>query len=146
MRFVMVGKGHDLERMEMMAKVHPELIVIPGVSFAEMQELYAAADVYVHGGTEPASTALVIGAIAHLPVMSSPAVGCTADVVREGVTGCLIRDFLSEDEWTAAFRKMWDQKRNWGRYGEMARRLSQAIDCANVVEPFVQRVIVAAGK
>lgn len=139
-RFVMVGKGDDLAQMQERAKTHPELVIVPGVSFAEMQELYAIADVYVHGGKEPASSALVIGAIAHLPVMSSPAVGCTADVVREGYTGVLIRDFLSEDEWAEGFERLWAQRAMWKEYGDNARELSRELDCERVVNKFMETV------
>lgn len=133
-RFVMVGKGPDLEEMRRMAAEHPELVIVPGVSFEEMLKLYAAADVYVHGGTEPASTALVIGAISHLPVMSSPAVGCTADVVRDGETGVLVQNYLSEDEWASAFGCIWDARMDWVSYGTRARELSRELDCGCIID------------
>lgn len=139
-RFVMVGKGNDLGQMQDRAKSHPELVIVPGVSFAEMQDLYALADVYVHGGKEPASSALVIGAIAHLPVMSSPAVGCTADVLRDGETGVLVKDYLNEDEWVAGFERMWANRNSWKEYGEKARGLSRELDCERVVAKFVEMV------
>jgi len=136
-RFVMVGKGPDLEEMTALAKAHSEMMVVPGASFADMQELYALADVYVHGGTEPASSALIIGAIAHLPVMSSPAVGCSADVVREGETGVLVSDYLSVFEWTAAFERMMVCRDHWETFGGRARELSRPLDCSQTVASFV---------
>lgn len=144
-KFVMVGKGEEMEAMTALAQEHPELVVVPGVSFDEMQELYAIADVYVHGGTEPASSALVIGAIAHLPVMSSPAVGCTADVVREGETGCLVHDYLSADDWYDAFERMMANRDKWATYGERARELSRPLDCDNTIKDFT-RIIGGIGK
>lgn len=145
-KFVMVGKGDDLALIQERAKTHPELVIVPGVSFAEMQELYALADVYVHGGKEPASSALVIGAIAHLPVMSSPAVGCTADVVRdekvEESTGVMISDYLSENEWEDGFERMWARRARWSAYGERARELSRKLDCENAVRKFCELVII----
>jgi len=111
--------------------------VLPGVSFSEMQELYALADVYVHGGKEPASTALVIGAISHLPLISSLSVGCAADVVRDGETGVLLTDCLSVDGWVAAFRRMMSDSDRWGDYGINARIASERLDCDNTIENLI---------
>ena len=139
-RFVMVGAGPELEKMREMANGSDSLKVIPGVSFAEMQELYAVANVYVHGGAEPASTALVIGAIANLPVMSSSAVGCSADVVLDGETGMRVKDCLSEDDWVSAFERMLANQVKWKDWGERARELSRPLDCENVIDRFVEVV------
>lgn len=136
-KFVMVGAGPELEKMQEMASTAESLKVIPGVSFAEMQELYAIADVYVHGGAEPASTALVIGAISHLPLISSPAVGCSADVVKDGETGVLISDYLSEGEWEEDFLRLMECHEKWNEFGDEARRLSEPLDCKGVVGKFV---------
>ena len=140
-RFVMVGKGPELAHMEEMSKSCKALKVIPGVSFADMQELYAVADVYVHGGCEPASTALVIGAISHLPLISSPNVGCSADVIVDGKTGVLVHDYLSENEWSKGFDKIVSQCSRWQDFGREARELSRQLDCEYVVAKFVEMVL-----
>lgn len=137
-KFVMVGVGPELEKMQEMANASAALKVIPGISFAEMQELYAVADIYVHGGAEPASTALVIGAIAHLPLVSSPSVGCSADVVRDGETGVLVDDCLSEEKWEKGFERMMEWRARWKEFGDEARRLSEPLDCERVVSGFVE--------
>lgn len=134
--FVMVGVGPELERMKDMARHFVSLKVIPGVSFSEMQELYAIADVYVHGGCEPASTALVIGAISHLPLISSMAVGCTADVVRKNESGVIVENHVSVDAWVNGFEEMMCNLPKWEVYGANARRLSEILDCENVIAKF----------
>ena len=140
-RFIMVGKGPELVRMEKMSESCKALKVIPGVSFAEMQELYAIADVYVHGGCEPASTALVIGAISHLPLISSLNVGCSADVIVDGQTGVLVHDCLSEDEWSKSFERIMSLRDCWLDFGRKARELSEQLDCQSIVSKFVDMVL-----
>lgn len=139
--FVMVGKGPELARMQEMSESSMALKVIPGVSFADMQELYAIADVYVHGGAEPASTALVIGAISHIPLISSPNVGCSADVIVDGETGVLVHDYLSVDEWSRSFDKIVSLRSSWQEFGCKARELSRQLDCEYVVSKFVEMVL-----
>ena len=140
-KFVMVGKGPELQLIDEMASKYSCLKVIPGVSFLEMQELYAVADVYVHGGTEPASTALVIGAISHLPLISSSAVGCSSDVIKHGSSGALVGNFLSIDEWMLAFDYILMRKESWREMGQLARKLSRSLDCERVVENFISSII-----
>lgn len=135
-KFVMVGAGPELEKMQEMANFSTSLKVIPGVSFAEMQELYALADVYVHGGAEPASTALVIGAISHLPLISSPSVGCSADVVKDCETGVLVEDCMSKEKWGKGFERVMEWRTKWQEFGDEARRLSESLDCDDVVDRF----------
>jgi len=145
-KFIMVGRGPELECMQELATRESALIVLPGVSFDEMLKLYALSDVYVHGGTEPASTALVIGAIAHLPLISSPAVGCFADVVIDGETGYAVNDYLSVEEWESAFVRALDDMSNWKMKGERARVLSRTLDSDRVVEEFSEKVLLFMGE
>lgn len=136
-RFIIVGRGPDLEKMEARAKSCPQLTVLPGVSFDEMLNLYAIADVYVHGGTEPASTALVIGAISHLPLLSSNAVGCSWDCLVHEKSGHLISDYLSVDNWKEGFAFFLENKALWEEYGLNARELSRKLDVEQTVAQFV---------
>ena len=140
-KFVMVGAGSELEKIREMANTSTSLKVIPGVSFSEMQELYAITDVYVHGGAEPASTALVIGAISHLPLISSLAVGCSADVVKDGETGVFVSDYLSEGEWVEGFLRLMEHRTSWKSFGDAARKLSEVLDCNFVVDQFVAMLL-----
>ncbi len=144
-KFVMVGRGPDLESMQKLAAKEPSIIVLPGVSFDEMLKLYALSDVYVHGGTEPASTALVIGAIAHLPLVSSPAVGCFADVVVDGETGYAVGDYLSVEQWESAFVRALDDVSRWKEKGDRARSLSRILDSDKVVQEFSEKVLILMG-
>ncbi len=139
-RFVMVGSGPELEKIQCMAADTDSLRVIPGLPFDEMLELYSVADVYVHGGCEPASTALVIGAIAKLPLITSRSVGCAADVLVDGETGVLIEDCLSEDDWVHGFERMIYKRSEWQKYGEKARELSRSLDSDVVVDSFVSQI------
>jgi glycosyltransferase involved in cell wall biosynthesis len=139
-RFVMVGRGPELSMMQELAEKEPSLKVLPGVSFEEMLKLYALADVYVHGGTEPASTALIIGAIANLPLISSPAVGCYDDVVRDGETGYSVADYLSVPNWEQAFVRALEGKGAWITMGMRARALSRKLDSDLVVAKFCEKM------
>ena len=138
--FVMVGRGPELEKMKMVAEKKNALKVIPGCSFSEMLELYAAADVYVHGGKEPASTALVIGAIAKLPLISSSAVGCFADVVKDGVSGYDVNDYLSVQAWKETFERAYSEQSQWIDMGKAARVLSLDLDVDNCVKRFIEKI------
>lgn len=140
-RLVIVGRGPDLSKMQEIANSHPELIVVPGCSFDEMKSLYAVADVYVHSGTEPASTALVIGAIAGLPILTSEAVGCAADVLEDGKSGVCVTNYLSVDAWCEGFRKMMDEKSNWTTMGAYARELSCKLDVYEIYPRFAEKVL-----
>lgn len=139
-KFVIVGKGPDLEKMKAVSIENSTVKVVPGCSFEEMLSLYAAADVYVHGGKEPASTALVIGAIAHLPILSSDAVGCSADVLEDRHTGIRVCDYLSSDEWRKGFGSIYKSKDLWHAWGDAANSLSRRYDAASCAQGFSQAV------
>lgn len=138
--FVMVGNGCDYDEMCKMGKRHSCLRVLPGCSFNEMLELYAVADVYVHGGEEPASTALVIGAIAHLPLISTDSVGCSADVLIDNETGVKVGDYLSVPEWHGAFCRIVNKRDEWQQMGDRARALSRHLDADVVAKRFLQTI------
>lgn len=132
--FLIVGRGPDLELMQEISLKEKCIRVIPGCSFDEMLSLYAMSDVYVHGGTEPASTALVIGAISHLPLISSMAVGCAKDVLVDGESGVLVEDYKNGALWELGFEKMLKSEDLWKIYGDRARDLSLNLDvdvCVN---------------
>lgn len=139
-KFIMVGNGPENEKMRAVALKHPCLKVVDGCSFEEMLKLYGLADVYVHGGIEPASTALVIGAISGLPLVSSPAVGCYYDVVLDGETGVAVKDYLSVDEWTEAFDRIVALEPKWREFGKKARGCSRILDVEESVENMVKIV------
>jgi glycosyltransferase involved in cell wall biosynthesis len=138
--FVIVGIGDDLKLMQEISLEEKSIKVIPGCSFDEMLSLYAMSDVYVHGGTEPASTALVIGAISHLPLISSMAVGCAKDVLVDGETGVLVYDYKSVALWKAGFDKILKSEDLWDLMGEKARTLSKRMDVDVCVNQFIDVV------
>lgn len=143
-RFVIVGKGEDLERMMIFSKRHPSISVIPGCSFDEMLSLYAVANVYVHGGKEPASTALIIGALAHLPLISSMAVGCSVDVIVNRESGLLVPCYLSEKDWVEKFTEMQRFKSSWIWWGDVARQRSRCLDVDVIVKDFADKIVAGA--
>lgn len=135
-KFIIVGKGADNARMHGIANMHPELIVVDGVSFKEMMSLYALADVYVHGGKEPASTALVIGAASGLPLLSSDAVGCSADCLDEQ-SGYKVGDYLNEKSWAEGFMYMLDHKDDWPSMGRHSIALAEKLDVKSALTSFL---------
>lgn len=139
-KFIMVGNGEDFGAMKEAERTNECLRALPGCSFEEMLQLYAAADVYVHGGTEPASTALVIGAIAKLPVISSPAVGCYYDVVRDGETGFAVANYLDEQQWCDVFMRCLKKRTDWDEMGRRGRMLSRSLDVGLTVANFVAAI------
>ena len=139
-RYIIVGKGPDLENMQELSKTYNEIIVVPGCSFEEMKSLYALSDIYVHGGREPASTALVIGGIASLPLISSHAVGCCLDCVEDEVSGYVVKNCASIKDWELAFKWMLDNRDKWHYMGSEARRKSKDLDVDVVVESFINLI------
>ena len=135
-RFVIVGRGPDLERMLVLGKENPALKVYDGVSFDEMLNLYAIADVYVHGGTEPASTALVIGAIAGLPLLSSEAVGCSKDCLLDGETGVKVTNYLDIECWANGFNRLLSSVDHWLSFGASARKKAALLDVKTTLAQF----------
>lgn len=136
LKLMIVGEGPDLPRMRDYARAHPEIVVSGGVSFQEMLSLYAMADVYVHGGCEPASTALVIGAIAKLPLVSTKRVGCSFDVLRDGKSGVEAGEPTDVESLARAFGRMASMRSRWADMGNEARELSKALDVEQTVAAF----------
>ncbi len=145
-RFVMVGSGEDFETMSRLAAEHPQLVVKRGCSFDEMLGLYGAADVYVHGGKEPASTALVIGALAKLPLVSSLAVGHAWDCLVDGVSGVVVKDHTSVAAWDAAFERLMASRADWPTLGQAAREAARALEVEPAVDNFVRSATAAIGR
>ncbi len=137
-KFLCVGSGPDYEKMEHLAHGHSQLLISKGVSFDEMLALYAIADVYVHGGKEPASTALVIGAIAGLPILSSPSVGCSWDCLIHEKSGYQVSDYRSAEEWRDGFVYLLSNSDKWRAMGTEAQRLSMSLDVEVAVKRFVE--------
>lgn len=136
-RFVIVGRGPDLEVMEQKSKEFPQLIVLPGVSFDEMLNLYAFSNIYVHGGIEPASTALVIGAISNLPLLSSNAVGCSWDCLQHKQSGYCVPNYLSVEDWEKGFLYFLENLSASKEYGIKARALSRSLDVEKIISEFI---------
>ena len=139
-KLVIVGNGSDYDKMIELSKVHNKLKVLPGCSFDDMLSLYAASDVYVHSGKEPASTALVLGGIAHLPLISSMAVGCSADVLVDGVSGFKVENFMDSLSWERGFERSKAFQSRWRQMGLAARDLSRKLDVEPTVAHFISKM------
>ena len=136
-RFVICGRGDGLNEMQDIARTDSSIIVVPGLPFNDMLELYAMADVYVHGGMEPASTALQIGAIAKLPLLTSKAIGFAWDLLVDEETGIEVKDFKDQEQWIHGFSHILDMRTRWREMGTRARELSRKLDSDVVAEGFV---------
>lgn len=136
-RFIACGRGDGLAEMQAIAEKASSIIVVPGVSFRDMLELYALADVYVHGGIEPASTALQIGAIAKLPLISSKAIGFAWDLLIDGESGVEIDDYRNAEQWVDGFSRILDMRKEWAEMGKRARALSIKFDADVVADRFM---------
>jgi len=89
---VLIGVGSQRQLLKEMArkrKFHT-IHFLSAVPFRDLAKWYAISDAYIHSGWESYSTALAYAAIAGLPIVSTTAVGATADYVHEGETGYLI--------------------------------------------------------
>ena len=98
---------------------------IEGMPWTELPGLYARADVYVHTGNEQFSTALLVGAMAGLPLMASRDVGACADLFEDGETeqpGILVHEWRSVDAWQEAFEQMVAKRTQWSLMGEIAKK------------------------
>ncbi len=121
-RFIMIGKGEDYNTIAQLATHYPALIPINGCTFSDLKTFYSIADIYIHGGTEQASTALMIGAAAGLPLISSPAVGCTRDYLENGATGLIVEDYQSVTQWENAFNRILTLRNTWEHMGLAAQK------------------------
>lgn len=137
-RFIACGRGDGLAEMQEIAEKDRSIIVVPGVSFRNMLNLYAMADVYVHGGIEPASTALQIGAIAKLPLISSKSIGFAWDLLIDGESGVEIDDYKNAEQWIAGFSRILDMRDKWCGMGRKARELSMKFDADIVADRFIR--------
>jgi len=141
MLFLMVGRGLDYGKMKQLEDSNPNKFrVINGCSFDEMQTIYSIADVYVHGGQEPYSTALVIGAIAGLPLVSSQAVGAAWDCLVDGDSGVLVKDHNSKEAWVTGLKRMMVLKDMWQEMGSRASMYAQQNTIESVSQDIIGRI------
>lgn len=89
-QLLLLGEGPFLDAVKsLVIDKHLEGIVIMpgGVAYDELAKYYSVADVYLHAGWEPYSTAVVIAASLGLPLAVSSEVGAVEDVLKHGVNG-----------------------------------------------------------
>lgn len=134
MRFLMIGKGEDYEKILEMASQSSALFPVNGCSFDALKEFYAVADVYVHGGKEPASTALLMGAGSNLPLISSYSVGFSLDCLEDGKSGFLVEDYADLKCWVSAFERAMTNENKWESMGAVAYEKNKAFDPGVVAE------------
>ena len=108
---VVIGDGAQEPRLRELATASPgRLTHIPRLPFDALPDMYALADVYVHAGSEPYSTACEYAAAAGLAMIMSPRVGYHADLVAL-TDGSGVSTFDSDDDLAAA---LVDQARRLG--------------------------------
>lgn len=104
---------------------------IDGVPWVELPTLYAKADVYVHTGNEQFSTALLMGAMAGLPLMASKDVGACVDLFEDSADdepGLLVDEWRSAAAWQVAFEQMVEKRVQWPHMGEIAKKRAAKFD------------------
>jgi glycosyltransferase involved in cell wall biosynthesis len=127
---LMIGGGSDAQRVDQMIAGFPMITRVDHCSFDELIQFYANIYCYVHTGREPYSTALALGAVAGVPLISSSAVGASYDYIQDGVTGVLVSDYKSSREWGAAMQDVYD----WGEEKRLSAR-NQLMDMVKKLSP-----------
>jgi glycosyltransferase involved in cell wall biosynthesis len=89
---IIVGDGPDYAAIRDLVRLHGggNVSLLGGIPFSELAHAYALADVFVHPGTEPYSTATEFAALAALPIIATEGVGYTADLRRAGVESLIV--------------------------------------------------------
>ena len=107
-----------------------------GCTWQTLNGMYAKADVYVHTGEEQFSTALLLGAMAGVPLLAGAEVGVCADLF-EGPGACpglLVSNWRSAERWCAAFEEMLKRRDSWPEMGKAARACASKFDVADVAK------------
>lgn len=99
------------------------VIPIGPVAFGELPALFNMADVYVHSGCEPYSTAVAYAAIAGLPVVTTPRVGAGQDYVIEHETGFLV-DSIDVTGFSDRMLLLAQDKETTKHFGQSIRKLA----------------------
>lgn len=114
---------------------------IEGVLSTELPKLYARADVYVHNGNEQFSTALLMGAMARKPLISSVDVGVWEDLFKgEDLPGISVERWNTSDAWSDAFTQMIQMRAKWDEMGRCAEKLASCFVPDRVVEEIVKKI------
>lgn len=133
--FLMVGSGTDFKVLERYTNLKKENFkVIQGSSFDEIKKIYSIADVYIHSGKEPYSSALIIGAIAGLPLVSSYQIGASWDVLEDGESGFLVKNYESMENWAAVIKKAYLNSYQWKIMGKKAFEKASNLTAAKTAQ------------
>jgi len=115
---------------------------IEGVPSSELPELYSRADVYVHNGDEQFSVALLMGAMAGLPILVGAEVGAVADLFsNDGMPGIKVNDWTSSDSWANAFRAMTAKASSWSSMSEVSLRQAMIFNPKNVAADVASLIV-----
>ncbi len=139
---LMIGGGEDASQVDRMIAEVPEITRIDHCPYDELICFYSAIFSYVHTGNEPYSTAMTMGAIVGVPLISSLAVGASYDYIRDGDTGVLVCDPKNEDHWVKALNEVY----SWGDGKRQAARdhlaeLTCILSPEMTVPAFVKKLI-----
>lgn len=99
--FIIIGTGAESKNIREFCTVNniSNYKILEKIQFESLAKYYAAADFYIHTGSEPYSTALQYAAIAGLPIISSLNIGAAWDYIVDAKNGFLINNLKDIDEW-----------------------------------------------
>jgi len=144
-RLVIVGAGplrrwaEDFCRLRGLSRV----TFVDPMRYEDLPPLYAAADVYIQPSScEPYSLSAAQASTMGLPVVSTDAVGATADYVVDGVTGLLVRSGDSKAMSDALCRLLSDPGAA-AEMGESARQLAAGRSVEWAAREFIRAALVA---
>lgn len=126
---LMIGGGSEAQLVDQMITGFPMITRVDHCSYDELIQFYSNIYCYIHTGQEPYSTAVTLGAVAGVPLISSSAVGASYDYIQDGVTGVLVSDHKSSGEWAAAMQDVYGWREEKMLFAQtqlmtMARKLS----------------------
>lgn len=80
---IIVGNGEDGEILGKLINQYSlvNIKIIDSLKFSELSEVYALADVYIHPGQEPFSTATEFAALSKLPIICTSQLGFSQDLL-----------------------------------------------------------------
>lgn len=134
-RLILCGKGAS-------AFSGNSIETIDGVPSTALPELYARSDVYVHNGNEQFSAALLMGAMAGLPLFVGAEVGAAADLMREdNSTGLKVEDWQNPNAWAEAFSKMTSLASSWPSMSSASLRQASAFNPEDVASEIAAKVL-----
>lgn len=123
-QWTIAGAGPERERIQQCIELmglRDRVQLLGNVSYRNLPELYAAADVYLQPSlSEPWGLAVNEAMAAGLPVIVSSSCGCREDLVREAVNGYTF-DPRSSESLVSVMERFWERRAEWSQMGEASQ-------------------------